>query len=190
MLIQSKMLLPILHGLKHNNYTNSIHRFIVRMLCELTPKEGLKLLHERFSNRKGGHGRNIFKDRCMEHRIRALKRLIGNLGPNFDQQHVQLINKIVDIKEELHYKVRKSHGVKIRSGAHHARDDTADYRTAIEFLQQNGAHDKLAVRTFGEYDLTEDLMDYFDKAQFYRWLTGKNKEATEVLSHRSKSSGT
>ena len=53
MLILSKMLLPLLHGLKHSNYTNSIHRFVTRMLCECTPREGIKLLHERFSNKVG-----------------------------------------------------------------------------------------------------------------------------------------
>ena len=99
MYIQSKMLLPLLYGLKHNNYLNSIHRFISRVLSEATPKEGLKLIHERFTNREGKPDGNLFKDRRMEHRILALKSLIGNLGPNFDEEHVQLINKTVDIKD-------------------------------------------------------------------------------------------
>jgi hypothetical protein len=49
-LIVSKILLPIFHGLNHNNYTSSIHRFVTRILCEANPREGLKLVHERFSN--------------------------------------------------------------------------------------------------------------------------------------------
>ena len=100
MLIQSKMILPILHGLKHSNYTNSIHRFITRINSEVTPKEGLKLIQERFVNKKGKVGTNVFKDRCMEHRIGTLKRLINNLGPNYNEAHIQLINKVVDIKED------------------------------------------------------------------------------------------
>ena len=46
--IVNKVLLPIFHGLKHSNYSNSVHRFITRVLCEATPKEGLKLVHEKF----------------------------------------------------------------------------------------------------------------------------------------------
>ena len=34
-----------------------------RVLCEATPREALKLIHERFSNKAGKHGRNVFRDR-------------------------------------------------------------------------------------------------------------------------------
>ena len=184
MLIQSKMLLPLLHGLKHTNYTSSIHRFITRILCEATPKEGLKLIHERFSNKEGKVGGNMFKDRRMEHRIGTLKRLIGNLGPNFDEEHVQLVNQTVEIKEELFYKTRKSHGVDIRSGNHVPRDDTADYKAILEYLDKNDAHLKKKGRTFGDYDLPGNLFDYFDRAQFYRWIAGKNEEAAGILKQK------
>ena len=182
MFIQSKMLLPLLYGLKHTNYTSSIHPFITRVICEATPKEGLKLIHERFSNKEGGDGGNIFKDRRMEHRIGTIKKLIGNLGPNFDEKHVQLVNKTVEIKEELFYKTRKSHGINIRSGNHVARDDTEDYQAVLEFLAQNEAHlKKKEGRRFGDYDLPEDLFTHFDRAQFYRWISNKNTEAAEIL---------
>ena len=184
MFIQCKMLLPILHGLKHNNYTNSIHRFITRVMCEATPKEALKLIHERFTNRTGKQGGNIFKDRKMEHRVGTLKSLINNIGSSYDQEHIQLVNKTVDVKEELYHTTKLSHGVKIRSGAHHARDDTADYRATIDFLQENCAHLKIKDRKFGEYDLPVNLYDYFDRAQFYRWITNKNKEAVDILEQR------
>ena len=78
--IVSKILLPIFHGLNHSNYTCSIHRFVVRVLCEASPKEGLKLIHERFSNRAGKPGKNVFRDRRMEFRIGITKKLIGNLA--------------------------------------------------------------------------------------------------------------
>jgi hypothetical protein len=186
MFIQSKMLLPILHGLKHSNYTMSIHRFITCVLCEATPKEALKLIHERFSNKEGKVGANIFKDRRMEHRIGTLKMLIGNLGPNFDEEHVQLVNKTVEIKEELFYMSRKAHGVNIRTGNHNPRDDTPDYKTMIDFLEENEAHvKKTDGRTFGDYDLPEDLFLYFDRAQFYRWIAGKNEEATKTLENKN-----
>ena len=112
--IMNKVLLPIFHGLKHSNYSTSIHRFITRVLCEATPKEGLKLIHERFSNRTGRPGENVPRDRRMEYRIGITKKLIGNLGPNFSQESVQHVNNSVDIKEELFYETRKSHGVNIR----------------------------------------------------------------------------
>ena len=185
MYVQSKMLLPLLYGLKHNNYSNSIHRFISRVLSEATPKEGLKLIHERFANREGKPGGNVFKDRRMEHRILRLKSLIGNLGPNFDEKHVKLINKIVDIKEELYFTTRKSHGVKIRSGAHYARDDSTDYQTAVHFLRENSAHEKLKGRKFGQYDLPQNLYDHFDRAQFYRWISNKNKEMADIHKQRN-----
>ena len=42
---------------------------------------------------------------------------------------------------------------------------------------------KVAGRTFGDYELSENLFDskLFDRAQFYRWLTGKNQEACEII---------
>ena len=98
--IINKILLPILHGLKHSNYSNSVHRFIVRVLCEATPKEALKLIHERFSNRLGKEGHNVHRDRRMEYRIGTAKKLIGNLGPNFSQSAVQQVNCMLDIKED------------------------------------------------------------------------------------------
>ena len=112
--IVNKLLLPILYGLKHSNYTNSIHRFITRVLCEATPKEALKLVHERFSNRVGKPGHNIPRDRRMEYRIGTAKKLIGNLGPNFNQESVQQVNKTLEVKEDLFLKTRNSHGVDIR----------------------------------------------------------------------------
>ena len=118
----------------------------------------------------------------MEHRIGSLKKLIGNLGgPNFDQQHVQLVNRTVDIKEELHYRARVSHGVKIRSGAHNARDDNADYRASLNFLEENRAHIRVEGRAFGDYDLPEDIMEHFDQAQFYCWIASKNAEVMQTL---------
>jgi hypothetical protein len=117
----------------------------------------------------------------MEHRIGTIKKLIGNLGPNFDEKHVQLVNKTVEIKEELFYKTRKSHGINIRSGNHVARDDTEDYKAVLEFLAQNEAHLKKDGRRFGDYNLPEDLFTHFDRAQFYRWISTKNTEAAEIL---------
>jgi hypothetical protein len=113
--IISKILLPILHGLKHSNYSNSIHRFITRVLCEATPREALKLIHERFSNRVGKPGHNVHRDRRMEYRIGTAKKLIGNLGPNFNQEAVQQVNCSLDLKEELFLTTRNSHGVNIRN---------------------------------------------------------------------------
>ena len=107
--------------------SNTIHRFITRVLCEATPKEGLKLIHERFSNRRGKPGKNISRDRRMEYRIGAAKKLIENLGPNFSKESVQQVNRTLDIKEELFLKTRESHGVDIRSGEHNPRSDARDY---------------------------------------------------------------
>ena len=67
---------------------------------EQPPQKVLQVMEGR---KRGG---NIFKDRRMEYRIRMLKRLISNIGPNFDEKHVQLINKIVEIKEQLFYTTR------------------------------------------------------------------------------------
>ena len=184
--IVSKMLLPIFHGLNHSNYTGSIHRFVSRVLCEATPKEGLKLIHERFCNRSGRKGGNIFKDRRMEHRIRTLKSGIGNLGPNFDAEHVQRVNMLAAEKEKLFVHARKSHGVEIRSGKHVARDDCEDYRTMLMFLRDNEAQLKKPGRSFGSFDLPEDLFDYFDQAKFYRWLAVKNEEAIDILESKQR----
>ena len=72
MFIISKVMLPFIHSLGHSNYSNSIHRFISRILTSVTPREALLLIWERFSNKKGGRGRNIFKDRRLEFRIRKV----------------------------------------------------------------------------------------------------------------------
>ena len=145
---------------------------------EQPPQKVLQVMEGR---KRGG---NIFKDRRMEHRIRMLKRLISNLGPNFDEKHVQLINKIVEIKEELFYTTRKSHGVDIRTGNHIARDDTADYKAALDFFSENEAHLQKPGRTFGDYALPADLFENFDRAQFYRWIAVKNEEAAGTLKRR------
>ena len=46
----------------------------------------------------------------MEHRIGTLKRLIGNLGPNFDKEHVQLVNKVVETESS---KEKRKSGPKV-----------------------------------------------------------------------------
>ena len=61
MFIISKLLLPMFHGLRHSNYSCSIHRMILRVNCLTSPKEALKIIHERFFNREGKPGKNIFK---------------------------------------------------------------------------------------------------------------------------------
>ena len=86
MFVISKILLPMMHGLGHSNYSNSIHRFVCRVLCSTTPREGMRLIHERFSNRYGGIGRNIFKDRRIEFRIRVIKKLLKNLKHHMNSQ--------------------------------------------------------------------------------------------------------
>ena len=186
--IVNKILLPVFHGLRHSNYSSSVHRFITRVLCEATPKEGLKLIYERFSNRLGGAGNNVNRDRRMEYRIGTEKKLISNLGPNFSKDSVQKVNATVDIKEELFLKARECHGVKIRSGNHNARSDTKDYDMLFSQLTNLEAHRKINGRTFGNYNLPENLMedDKFSKAEFYRWLVAKNKEAKAVLDAKRK----
>ena len=72
MFIVSKLLLPFLHSLGHSNYTNTIHRFISRVLTSVTPREAMMLIWERFCNRTGQPGGNIFKDRRIEFRIRTV----------------------------------------------------------------------------------------------------------------------
>ena len=182
-LIVSKILLPIFHGLNHNNYTSSIHRFVTRILCEANPREGLKLVHERFSNRVGKPGKNVFRDRRMEFRIGITKKLIENLGPNFSDSSVKQVNHCVDVKENLFIKTRLSHGVNIRSGRHVPRSDDNDFKTLINNLTETKAHLKIEGRKFGDFEIPENLMDdkRFDEAKFYRWITMKNKEANEII---------
>ena len=52
--------------------------------------------------------------------------------------------------------------------------------------EENEAHiKKTGGRTFGDYDRPEDLFHYFDPAQFYCWIAGKNEEATKTLENRN-----
>ena len=120
----------------------------------------------------------------MEYRIGTAKKLISNLGPNFNQDAVQQVNRMVDIKEELFMKTRDSHGVDIRSGRHKARSDTKDYEMLFSHLTETRAHLKVKGRTFGDLNFPEDLMDdkRFERVEFYRWIVDKNKEAKKVLS--------
>ena len=188
--IVNKLLLPIFHGLRHSNYSTSIHRSVTRILCEATPKEALKLIHERFSNRLGKPGKNINRDRRMEYRIGTAKKLISNLGPNFSQDAVQQVNRTLDIKEELFLRTRVEHGVDIRSGRHNARSDSKDYDMVFSHLTDTRADTKVEGRAFGDFKYTENLMDdkRFNKVEFYRWLVGKNKEAKTALSAKRRDS--
>ena len=181
--IVSKILLPIFHGLHHSNYTCSIHRFISRVLAEASPKEALRIIHERFSNRAGRSGKNVHRDRRMEFRIGITKKLIENLGPNFSDLSVKQVNQTVDVKEELYIQTRLSHGVRIRSGRHVPRSDEHDFDTLVKHLTDLDAHSKTQGRQFGDIKLPENIMDdkRFDKTQFYRWIASKNEEAKDIL---------
>ena len=180
--IISKILLPIFHGLHHSNYTCSVHRFITRVLSEASPREALKIIHERFSNRSGRAGKNVFRDRRMEFRIGMTKKLIENLGPNFSDESVKHVNHMVDIKEELYIKTRLSHGVRIRSGRHVPRSDENDFKILVKNLTDMEAHIMKPGRKFGNFKLPENILDEkkFDKTQFYRWIALKNQDAKEV----------
>ena len=57
----------------------------------------------------------------------------------------------------------------IRSGNHNPRDDTPDYKIAMQFLASHEAHIKKEGRTFGSYDLPPDIYNHFDRAKFIRW---------------------
>ena len=182
MYILSKLLLPTLHFLGHSNYSNTIHRFICRVLINTTPQEAELLIWERFSNRSGKPGGNIFKDRRVEFRIRILKKLLKNLGHNLNSANIKKVNDIIDIKEEFYYHARKVNGVKIRRGAHKKRSDSKDYETLIESLKKMDAHLVIPGRQFGTIQYPENILDaaIFSKAVFYRWLTTKNKDAIKA----------
>ena len=182
-LIVSKIILPIFYGLHHSNYTSSIHRFVVRVLSEANPREGLKLVHERFSNRVGKPGKNVHRDRRMEFRIGITKKLIENLGPNFSDTSVKQVNHMVDIKEKLFINTRVTHGVAIRSGRHVPRSDDSDFLTLVNSLNETKAHMKIKGRKFGDFVFPENLMDdrRFDRAKFFRWITQKNEEAKDII---------
>ena len=60
MYIVCKILLPFFHGLRHSNYSCSIHRLIVRILCLSSQREGMKIIHERFYNREGKLGCRMY----------------------------------------------------------------------------------------------------------------------------------
>ena len=119
----------------------------------------------------------------MEYRIGREKTLIGNLGPNFSEKHVQQVNRTVDVKEELYWQGRVSHGIKIRSGKHTARSDDKDYDMLFAQLTETRAHIRIEGRTFGNFKLPLNILkdERFENAGFYRWLVGKNKEAKSVL---------
>ena len=119
----------------------------------------------------------------MEHRIGTTKRLISNLGPNFNEESVQQVNQTVEIKEQLYYETRRSHGVTIRSGRHVPRSDQDDYEILRQNLEDTKAHLRIPGKLFGDFDLPEDLMSdkKFDQAAFYRWLTGKNEKAVSLI---------
>ena len=93
---------------------------------------------------------------------------------------------LVAEKEELFFHTRIVHGVEIRSGKHKARDDTEDYKAMLDYLKENEAHLKKPGRKFGSYELSEDLFKYFDQAKFFRWVSGKNEEAIDILENRKK----
>ena len=177
MFIISKLFLPLMHSLGHSNYSNSVHRLISRVLSSSTPREGIKIVQERFSNRTGKPGGNIFKDRRVEFRIRILKQLLSNLGPHMNTGNIKKINQVIDIKEKLYHHVRKSHGVTIRSGVHNSRSDEADYNLLLENLNQTQAHIQLKGRKFGNLKYPSNIMEaeMLNKAAFYRWLTQKNR---------------
>ena len=181
--IISKILLPIFQGLNHSNYSCSIHRFISRVLCEASPREALKLIHERFSNKAGKPGKNVFRDRRMEFRIGITKKLIENLGPNFSDESVKQVNHSVDVKEDLYIQTRLSHGVSIRSGRHVPRSDELDFSSLVQNLTETEAHLKIEGRRFGNFEFLENLMDdkRFDRAKYYRWIAKKNEEAKVVI---------
>ena len=148
------------------------------MLSSTTPREGLKIVTERFSNRNGKAGGNVFKDRRVEFRIRILKLLLSNLGPHMNSENIMKINKVIDIKEKLFHHARISHGVSINSGAHKKRSDEADYKLLFDNLCQTQAHMEVVGRKFGEIKYPENLLDadLFNKAAFYRWLAQKNRD--------------
>ena len=54
----------------------------------------------------------------------------------------------------------------------------------MDFLEENEAHIKKKGRKFGGNDLPEDIFDYFDQAQFYRWIACKNVEASKIIEHK------
>ena len=106
-----------------------------------------------------------------------------------NEAHVhQQVNSTLDIKEELFLHVRKSHGVNIRSGRHNPRSDSRDYEMLFAHLTETRAHKRIEGRTFGDYNLPENILDdeRLKNAGFYRWLLNKNKEAKNIIQARQR----
>ena len=139
-------------------------------------------------NRVGKPGKNVFRDRRMEFRIGITKKLIENLGPNFNEQSVKQVNQMVDVKEDLYLHTRISHGVHLRSGRHVPRSDEADFNRLVTNLTKLEAHVMKPGRKFGDLKVPRNVMDdpRFDKTRFYRWIAMKNDEAGGVLEAKKK----
>ena len=120
--------------------------------------------------------------RRVEFRIRILKRLIGNLGPNLNTANIQKINRVVDLKEKLLLHAKKAFGVKKRSGAHKNRSDKEDFDKLVDNLTELKADQIVPGRQFGNIKYAKNLLDSerFNAAEFYRWVATKNKDAVEV----------
>ena len=107
-----------------------------------------------------------------------MKQLLGNLGPHMNTENIKKVNATIDIKEKLFYHARNVHGVIIKSGKHKKRSDETDYNLLYESLCKTEAHKIINGRKFGNVKYPENLLDanLLNKAEFYRWLTQKNKD--------------
>ena len=114
---------------------------------------------------------------------RILKKLLNNLGPHLNAMSIQRINGLIDIKEKLFHHARRTHGVIIRTGTHHKRNDDKDFETLLKDLTKLKAHQRIPGREFGGIKYSENLIESerFDRAAFYRWVTTKNKESASAF---------
>ncbi len=152
------------------------------LLCQvyaiLSPRDAHRLIWNRFSKNKSGHGGNIPLDLALEHYNNLLKNVVKKLGPNSTNPKViDRYCKALAVNKELIQNFDACCKVIRRSGKHVEANVTNDLKKILhELLSQKALHVTPGRKYESFRGMQPSLLTGFDIHAIYKWFQ-EHKEA-------------
>ena len=173
-LIQKK-LTKIIYSTGHKNYSSTLINFKQIILGHWSPQFSHRYLWNTSAGR-AGKGVKMPRDQRQEHLNRYLKDSFKSVGVNLDEVNATRINNSCDLSMKIEDKIVEFHELDNTGKGHTKRDRSKQIETLANLFKKEKIADHIPGRTFKGPNVSRNLHDQFDEANYRAWHFKKDKE--------------
>ena len=173
-LIQKK-LTKIIHSTGHKNYSSTLISFKQVILGHWSPQFSHRYLWNTSAGR-AGKGMKMPRDQRVEHLNRFLKDSFKSVGVNLDEANATRINNSSDLSMKIEAKIVDFHELDDIGKSHTKRDRRKQIDAVSNLFKKEMVAQVVPGRNFKGPNVSRNLYDQFDEAQYRVWHFKKDKE--------------